>query len=233
MKVAVMQPYFFPYLGYFQLINSVDKFVFYDDVSFIKKGWINRNRILTNNQDKLLTLPCIKASQNKMINEIKIDLSSKEYSKIKKTISESYKKAPFYFEVMPLIENLFYSNIDNISDFAIKSILLVSNYLEIETKFLKSSESFESSKGMDRADRLIYICKQTGSNKYNNSYGGKALYSKDYFNSNQINLSFINGNLPPYKQFNNHFHEGLSIIDGLMFNSKDELKKMLLDYKLE
>ena len=86
MKIAIMQPYIFPYIGYFQLINAVDTFVFYDDVKFIKRGWINRNKILVNGEESLITFPCIKVSQNKEIREIEIDLSDKQYEKILKTI---------------------------------------------------------------------------------------------------------------------------------------------------
>lgn len=232
MKLAVMQPYFFPYIGYFQMINAVDVFVFYDDVNFIKRGWINRNKILVNGSECLLTIPCIKASQNKYISDIKINKQHKLYKNIKTTIKYSYKNAPYYDTVFPLIENVFASNTDEISTLAQQSILEIVQYLDIQTDFKISSVDFPESKGMDKADRLISICQANNATQYINAIGGKELYDKEYFQKKGIDLNFLSPNKIEYKQFGPDFTPWLSIIDVLMFNSIEDIKKHLNEYEL-
>jgi hypothetical protein len=232
MKSAIMQPYLFPYIGYFQLITTVDHFVFYDDVSFIKRGWINRNRILINGKDELVTIPLIKASQNKLINEIDIFCDANLRKKFISKIEYAYKKAPFYEEVIELIRNIVNADISNIGEYAANSVVSVSNYLEINTQFHFSSILSPESKGMDKADRLIHICQNLETEKYINSIGGQVLYKKKYFLDNQIDLSFIETLDFEYKQFEKSFVPLLSIIDILMFNSKESVKSMLDNYTL-
>lgn len=229
-KVAVMQPYFFPYLGYFQLINCSDKFVVYDDVNFIKSGWINRNRILINGVPRYFTVSLKKASPNKLINEIEVSLDT---NKLLKTLKLSYKKAPYFDSIYPIVKKVLTSGLSTIDELATLSLMTVSNYLEIDTEFIISSKKFPQSKDCDRADRLIEITKSCGCRSYVNSEGGKKLYSKDYFLSKGISLSFLNSKLKPYQQFGDEFHKGLSIIDVLMFNSCQDVKTMLENYKLD
>lgn len=231
-KVAVMQPYIFPYVGYFQLINAVNVFVIYDDVNFIKRGWINRNKILVNGKATLITFPCIKISQNKLIKETEINLNDKAYSKILKTISESYNKAPYYDKVFPLIEEIFDSEADNIADLASNSIIHFSKYLNISTEFLFSSKSHSESKGLRRADRLIEITSTEGANNYVNAIGGQELYNKEYFQSKGVKLEFLKPSIREYTQFAGNFIPGLSIIDVAMFNSPLKIKEFLNNYKL-
>ena len=231
-KVAIMQPYIFPYLGYFQLINAVDSFVFYDDVNFIKKGWVNRNRVLINESDKLFTIPCLKASQNKLINEIKVDYN-KEYKKLLKTIEQAYKKAPYFDVTFPIILRILNQEEELLSDKIIKSTILLCEYLDIrKTTFYKSSHDFSESIGVDKADRLIEITKSLNSQHYINPIGGQKLYSKEYFNDREVKLNFIKCDLPVYQQFSNDFIPGLSIIDVLMFNDVKSVKGMLKQYTL-
>lgn len=232
MKLAVMQPYFFPYIGYFQLINAVDKFVFYDDVNFIKGGWINRNRILLNGKDQYITLQCIKASPHKLIKEVEVDVKSKEYANLLKTIEMAYKKAKYFNKVFPIIENVFHINIATVSFLAERSILAIAKYLNIKTQFLKSSEAFSETKGLEKTERLIAICKKTETDNYINSAGGMELYSTDIFAANKIHLSFIKSRTIQYNQFKKEFIPWLSIIDVVMFNSPEEINKMLNQYEL-
>ena len=227
-----MQPYIFPYIGYFQMINAVDTFVFYDDVNFIKRGWINRNKILINGKDTLVSIPLIKASQNKLINEIDIFFDTNMRKNLISKIENAYKKAPFYDEVIGLIRDIINADISNIGEYAANSIVSVSNYLEIDTKFHYSSILSPESKGMNRADRLIHICQNLGAEEYINSIGGQELYEKKYFLENQIDLSFIKTLDFEYKQFKDPFVPLLSIIDVLMFNSKVKIQKMLTNYQL-
>lgn len=227
-----MQPYIFPYLGYFQLIKAVDKFVFYDDVNFIKRGWINRNQILVNNQANLFSIPLIKASQNKLINEIKLAINEKWLKQFFNTIAYNYKKAPYYNQITNIIEDTLHNNNETIADLTINSIKSVSNYLELKTVFETSSSKYAATKGLEKADRLIEICKLNQAKTYINPIGGKELYQKETFKEQNIDLLFIENKLTPYPQFNNDFVAGLSIIDVLMFNTKEDVKKMLNRYSL-
>ena len=228
MKIAVMQPYFFPYIGYWQLINSVDIFIIYDDVNFIKKGYINRNNILINNVKHLFTLALIKSSQNKKINEILIGENNK---KILRTIEQSYLKAPFFHDIFPIIEDIFSNKEKDLSKFLGNSLQIFSKYLDINTKFEYSS-MIENDKSLQAQDRLIEISKILNATDYINAIGGEQLYDKNAFSDAGINLSFIQTELINYKQFNNKFIPNLSIIDVMMFNSKEDIKEMLKKYTL-
>ncbi len=232
MKIAIMQPYFFPYIGYFQLIHAVDKFVFYDDVNYIKGGWINRNNILVNNEKKFFTLSLVGASSFRLINEIKVD--NRFINKLLKTIKQAYTKAPYFDSVYPVIEKVFLSiNEDSlISEVSALSVVNVSKYLGIKTVFEFSSMTYSGSRGMDKAGRLIQICKDNNANEYINLSGGKKLYTKEYFIDKKINLQFIESKDIVYKQFKNEFIPWLSIIDVLMFNSVADINKMLGSYEL-
>ena len=227
-----MQPYIFPYIGYFQLINSVDTFVFYDDVNFIKRGWINRNKILINGRESLISFPCIKESQNKEIREVEIDLKNPQYQKILKSIYLSYKNAPYFSKVFSMIEECFESDSQTISDLAILSIKLTCNYLGLKAEFEISSQNFNQTKSLGKADRLIKIANIKKADKYINAPGGKELYTKDYFKSHGVELLFLEPTIEKYKQFENKFVPGLSIIDTLMFNSIKKTKDMIEKYRL-
>ena len=151
MSIAIMQPYIFPYLGYFQLINAVDDFVFYDDVHFIKRGWINRNQILVNGNEFLFSVPLIKASQNKLINEIEVKLDEKWLVQFYLTLEQNYVHAPYFKETFQLIKGVFSSEFITISDLAIASVKLVTEYLGLKTKFDISSISHPETFGMEKA----------------------------------------------------------------------------------
>lgn len=226
-----MQPYFFPYIGYFQMVNAVDKFILYDDVNYIKGGWINRNNIIQNNEKKLLTLNLIASSTNKDINEIYV---GNQNSKILKTIKQSYCKAPFFETIFSIFNEIISSCSSTvpISEIAGQSVLKVAEYLNIETVFEYSSQKYSQTKGLNKADRLIEICKLNSVNEYINVAAGKDLYTKEYFAKYDIELKFIESKAIEYKQFNNEFIPYLSIIDVMMFNSPEEIKEMLNQYEL-
>lgn len=227
-----MQPYFFPYIAYFQLINAVDKFVFYDDVNFIKQGWINRNKILNNGKEFLITIPCCNISSFKKINEIEIDKNNKRIIKLLRTIETVYYKAPFFKEIFGLINSLFNKDIKIISELAIESVVSVSNYLNVRAEFILSSEKHSDSLGLDKADRLIKIAEKENADTYINPIGGIALYDKKYFAKYGIQLYFLKSKNITYKQFNNNLVPWLSIIDVIMFNHPDKIREMLKDYEL-
>lgn len=231
MKLGVMQPYLFPYIGYFQLISAVDKFVLLDDVNFIKKGWINKNAILINSCSNDFIFPLKKQSQNKKIRETYIFPDDKWKLKFLKTINFNYKKAPYYAHFYPLLEKIVKTRIERINEMNWFSILTIIDYLEIETEIVKSSTIYNNNylKGQER---VLDICKKEKADHYINSIGGKCLYNPEYFKKNKIDFNFIKPKLASYKQWNNEFIPGLSIIDVLMFNSPEKAREMLLDYEL-
>jgi len=228
MKIAIMQPYFFPYIGYFQLINAVDKFVLYDDVNFIKQGWINRNRILLNNKDFFLTLQLSGASSFKRINEIKIGNNK---DNLLKTIEQAYKKSPYFDKVFSIFESVLKNPETNLAVFLEYSIKTINNYLDIPTEILISSQINKKNE-LKGQEKVIEICKKLNTDDYINSFGGMELYSKENFLDQNIHLKFLKTNEIKYNQFNNEFVPFLSIIDILMFNSKEEVKGFLNKYTL-
>ena len=237
MKLAIMQPYFFPYIGYFQLINVVDKFILYDDVTFIKQGWINRNYILANKQKRLISLPLSKISSNKLISETFINKSEirKWYKKFLLSIEQQYKKSPNYKEIFELIINIFeYINqTEQISVFNKFSIERIDEYLGIRTKIENSSEKHNyNNENLSGQDRVIDICKKENATTYINPVGGIELYDKKKFENLNIKLYFLKSKYISYSQKNDDFIPGLSILDVMMFNSPETINKMLDRYEL-
>jgi len=228
MIIAIMQPYLFPYIGYWQLINVVDKFVIYDDVNFINKGFINRNKILVQNKPHQFTLELVSASQNKLINQIQIGNNSK---KILLTIEQSYKKSPFFNIVFPLIKDVLNQNEKNLSKFIGYSLKKISDYLNIETNFIYSSE-IKKNNHLKKQDKIIDICQKLNATHYINPINGKALYDRKLFTENGIKLNFIQTKSFKYQQFNSEFKSFLSIIDVMMFNNKDHIKSLLNLFEL-
>ncbi len=233
MKVGIMQPYLFPYLGYFQLIKAVDTFVVYDDVQYIKKGWINRNQILLNGKPLLFTFGVKKDSSLMNINQ-RIYSEDKFYllkDNFLQTLYRSYHKAPFFKEVNDLIDDIFTYESLNVSDFNTNSLKKICDYMNIQTPFLLSS-SLEKTDGMKGQEVIIEINKKLKSDCYINAIGGRDLYSTKKFRENGISLRFIKMGDIHYNQFDNEFIPNLSIIDVLMFNSKEQIQRMLNNYEL-
>lgn len=230
-KVAIMQPYFLPYIGYFQLVNAVDEFILYDDVSFINKGWINRNNILVGNKANLFTIPLKDASQNKLINEIEIIQDGKWQSKLLKTIEQSYKKAPNFTSFFPILQEIINFPENNISKYIYNSIQKICNYLNINTLIIPSSQVFNNSE-LKAQSRIIDICKKSNSNHYINPIGGTELYNKVDFEIENIQLNFIKTKPIKYNQFSNEFVPYLSIIDLIMFVNKTEIKLLINEFEL-
>ena len=228
MKLAVMQPYFFPYIGYFQLINVVDKLIFYDDVNFIKNGWINRNRILINGTAHYITVQLKNASSFKLIAETEF---TNNIGAILKSININYKKAPYFNEVWPIIEDILKLETNRISELAINTIKSVCNYLRIEKDLELSSIHYPGTKGLLREKRIIKICELNNADIYINPIGGLELYDKQDFEKVGIGLKYLKTKKIIYHQFDNEFLPNLSIIDIMMFNSIEEIKKMLEEYE--
>ncbi len=233
MKIAIMQPYLFPYIGYFQLINSVDLFVIHDDVQYIKGGWINRNRILVNNCPFLFTFSLKKAPSTLNINERYFSGAfMEEKKKLLRTLKSSYGKAEGYDEVSRLVEeSLDVKHEDeDISKIITSSLKLICNYLNIETPIVVSSE-INKNNLLKGEERVIEINKQLNSTHYINPIGGLQLYNEENFLKQDIKLNFLQSKPIVYPQ-GNEFIPWLSIIDVLMFNSKEKVRGFLGHYDL-
>jgi GNAT superfamily N-acetyltransferase len=232
-KVSIMQPYTFPYIGYFHLIEASNLIVFYDDVNYIKRGWINRNRILHDDRDLLFTVPISNASQNRLINETTPLIDSKWKDTFHKKLTQSYRKAPYFSDVIDRIFSVFEIDYTDVTEMAINSILSVYDYLDLKINYTKSSVCSPETKGMEKADRLIEITKSLRFNAYANPAGGIELYDKKYFKSKSIELYFVKSKSIEYKQFGNQFVPWLSIIDILMFNDKRTVAEYFTHYIIE
>lgn len=231
MKLGIMQPYFFPYIGYWQMIDAVDQYVIYDDVNYIKGGWINRNRVLINGESKYLNLQLDQASPNKKINEINISTNKVAHRKLLNTVQMSYSKAPYYNTCFSLVEKIMdYDNI-NLGQFLANLIYSVCEYLDINTSIILSSDITKKNE-LKGEDKVLEICKVLNADTYYNAIGGQELYSKERFKAHGITLSFLKTNNIEYTQFKNEFISNLSIIDVMMFNSKETIKQMLKEYEL-
>ena len=227
-----MQPYFMPYIGYFQLISSVDEFIIYDNIQYTKKGWINRNRISVNGKDQLITAPLKKDSDYLDIEKRELS-KSWDYDRIKilNTIKNGYKKSSNFEEAYSIIELCLLNDKINLFEFIYNSIEIINNYLDIDTRIIISS-SIDIDHSLRSQDKVIAICKSRGATEYINSIGGIDLYKKEDFKCNGIELNFIKSNSIEYIQFNNGFIPWLSIIDVMMFNKKEIIKEYLKEYTL-
>lgn len=229
--ISIMQPYFFPYIGYWQLINASDIFVVLDDVNYIKRGWIHRNRILQNGKDRYINLPIVNASQNKLINETKINIQEDFQLKNYRILKECYKKAPFYNEVIQIIMDSMKKEESLVSEYLYNQISHISKILGMGTLIEKSS-NIKKDNILHGEERIININKVLKGDIYINPIGGTTLYNTDNFKKNGLELKFLKSKLPNYKQFENDFIPGLSIIDVLMFCGVEDTKKMLKEYDL-
>lgn len=217
-----------PYIGYWQLMTTVDKYVVFDDVNYIKRGWSNRNNILLNKEPYLFSISLNGASQNKFFNEI--DLAD-DFSKLRKTLYHSYNKAPYYEETVHLLDEIFEYPDKNLARFIMHSFHVVLKYIDSDTELIMSS-SIEKDNQLKGKDKIIEICHALHADRYINAIGGQELYDSDEFALNGIELRFLLPNRVSYQQYKNEFVPNLSIIDVLMFNGKEGTKKLLTEYTI-
>ena len=235
MKIAIMQPYFFPYLGYYQLVNAVDEFIFFDDVHFINKGWINRNQLWGNPAAYKFSIPLKDASQNKLIKDIELDAFEKWSNKFLKTVEATYKKAIFFETTFAFLQHFFKNkNYSTINELACDSVIEIAKLLQANTSFSYAQNyDYRSKDLVTGEDKILSLCALTGANQYINAKNGEALYNRERFQSQGIQLNFINMNKVEYKQFDGPaFLSGLSIIDVMMFNSAEDIQVLLNKYSL-
>lgn len=229
MKLAIMQPYLFPYLGYWQLIDSVDKFVIYDDVNYIKQGYINRNSILEKGVSKFITLETKGASSFVKINEVMVGGNRLKFLK---TIQQNYSKAPYFAKRFDLLRELFDFSEESLARFVGNTIQVISyEVLGVATDFVYSSD-IKKNDALNGPDKVIEICKINQASHYINAIGGKELYSPEAFKKNGLQLSFIKMLPISYRQFGIEFVPNLSIIDVMMFNDDDVIRSYLREYIL-
>jgi len=226
-------PYIFPYIGYYQLMRAVDVFVTYDDVQYMKGGWINRNRLLVQGKPKYITFSVSKGLLNSLINEhvLAAHVLQREKRKILSLLQQNYSKAPFFNEAYPIIENIINVDEKNVARFAEYTQVEILKYLDINIDYRRSSE-LDFDKSLKGQDRVIKIVKILNGKRYINPIGGLDLYSPEKFNKNGIELRFLKSAVKPYTQFTNDFIPNLSIIDVLMFNSIEKINEMLNNYEL-
>ena len=230
MILGIMQPYFFPYIGYYQLINAVDQFVVYDNIKYTKKGWINRNRLLQNGRDVTFSVPLKKASDRLHISNREIS-DDFDPTKLLNIFKGSYSKAPYYKGVSILLEKILSYQNNNLFHYLHNSIIQTCEFLEIDTEILVSSE-LDTNHSLTAEERVISLCESVGAKSYVNPKGGIELYNKDHFSLSGIELKFLSTNRIEYKQFEEPFVSSLSIVDILMFNSKDTVSQLLAEYQL-
>lgn len=235
MKLGIMQPYFMPYTGYWQLMNAVDKYIIYDDVNYKKGSWVNRNRILNINKEcgwQYFNLYLEQASPNKKFNEINVLKGEHFIKKQMRTIQSVYQKAPYFKSVYPILEDIFLQNEQQLSEYLKYSFEKINSYLGIETELILSSSIIKNN-DLKLEKKVIHICKIMNADKYYSAMGGWDLYSKDEFKEHGIDFIFLKSkDSINYEQFGNKFVPWLSIIDVMMFNSVKDIRRMLNEYEL-
>ena len=235
MKLAIMQPYFFPYVGYFQLIANTDQFIFFDIVQYNKRSWMNRNRILHPNKlddFSYISAPVAKHDNGSLIRDININNDGKWQNKILSQL-DVYKKlkAPLYNEVKQVVEEVLSKECNTLLDLSIQSTQAICDYMGIELNYeIASKMNLDIGNVSQPGDWALEISKHKKASEYINPPGGYDIFDEKKFLENNIKLSFLKSSLSPYKQsWLKSFISGLSILDVLMFNNKDELIKLLLN----
>lgn len=221
MKIAVMQPYFLPYIGYFQLMSAVDRFIVFDNVQYVRQGWINRNRILQHNQPGIITLPLAKDSRFLAINGRHLSESFIREDLLNQFL-EAYRHAPYFHTIFPVVEKIVNCSCDNLSAYLCYSLDVLRQLLSLECEMTLASDVDIDHK-LRAQDKILSICSALGANTYINLPGGRELYDSESFQLQDVNLQFIQPKNFCYPQFGSEFVPWLSIIDVLMFNSKNEV----------
>ena len=231
MRLAIMQPYFFPYIGYFQLIAAVDLFIVYDNIKYTKKGWINRNRMLQVGKDVMFSLPLKDDSDELDVCERKLAVDFKR-DKLLNQIKGAYRRSPYFTQTVPLIEEVMDYDDSNLFRFLHHSIVKTCEYLGVTTE-IKISSSIAINHGLKNQDRVLALCAAVEADVYVNAIGGMELYSRENFLEKGIDLKFIQSKPFEYAQFGDTFVPWLSIIDVMMFNPIETIKECLdVNYEL-
>lgn len=230
MTLGIMQPYFLPYIGYWQLLAAVDAFVLYDNIQYTKKGWINRNRFLRNGADALFTIPLKKDSDFlDVVKRFVTDDFNPE--RLLNQLEASYRKAPFFKTVFPIVTSILRAEHRNLFDYIHHSIRVIAEFLHIETPIVVSS-GITIDHALGGENKVVAICKAMGATSYLNAIGGQELYSPATFKTHGVTLKFIKTRPICYQQYGGAFVANLSIIDVMMFNSEEAIRSLLREYDL-
>ncbi len=224
-SLAVMQPYFLPYVGYFQLINAADLFIVYDNIKYTKKGWINRNRFLLNGRDAVFSIPLKKDSDSLDIRDREISADFKK-SKLLNQLREAYRRSPYFERTFPLVERIVLEKETNLFKFILNSIRETCESLAIGTEIVVSS-SLRIDHSLAGKTKVLALCRHVGADVYINAIAGQELYSKEDFSAHGIDLKFLKTKPFEYRQLGDKFVPWLSIIDVMMFNSPDATRECL------
>lgn len=229
-----MQPYFFPYIGYYALIKNTDKWIIFDEVQFIRHGWIERNRILKPNEGwQYISVPLEKHSREVLIKDIKIRNTEDWKEKIIKQLDHYKKRAPFYTPVITLLKTVFLLQTDNITLLNAHLISESCKYIGISFNYeIYSKMNLKIEPVIEPGDWALNISKAIGATCYINPPGGIEIFDKVKFKRAGIDLKFLKIKLKDYNQQRTIFEPGLSIIDVMMFNSPDVICEMLNQYEL-
>lgn len=228
--LGIMQPYFLPYIGYWQLLAAVDRFVVYDNIEFTKKGWINRNRFLRNGTDAIFTVPLKKASDALTVAERTL-ADDFDPAMLLNPLIAAYRKAPFFSAVFPVIEKVIAATPRNLFEYLHHGLKVIAEYLDIRTPVVVSS-TVDIDHTLKAERKVLALCEALGATRYINSVGGRELYSARAFAERGIELRFLQSRPVPYPQYNHPFVPALSIVDVMMFNSGDTVRGMLGAYDL-
>ena len=251
MKLAIMQPYFFPYIGYFQLIKSVDKILLYENVNFMLKNWMTRNRMLKINETPFfITIPVHSKSSFKKISEIELVNDERWKKALKKCLIYNYSRSSYFSDVFPKLEGIIDTEATDLHTYNSETIRLIARllgintqiennnqkYLEMENELSRKYENSDTDESLEisqrKTERVILITKQEKANIFINAIGGTALYKKSEFADYGIDLYFIKTQDFTYKQFSKEFYPNLSILDVLLNCGIENTKKLLTNYDL-
>lgn len=251
MKLGMNQPYFFPYLGFYQLIHAVDRFIVYDNLNYIQYGWINRNRFLiVGGEPAYFNAITEGGSPSKKIRDIRLSPKTNWRRKLLNTFFLNYKKSPFFAETYDLIETIVRHETESLSELATRSITEVCEHLRITTEIIENPLYEELEKALDTENpaqafpsiklglperkvfRVIAVCQMTGVREFVNAIGGQALYDKNDFKANGVDLYFLQTHDEPYQQTTEKYYPGLSIVDMLMNCGREGTIMRLGNYEL-
>jgi hypothetical protein len=221
MKLAIMQPYFLPYIGYFQLVAGVDTFVVYDNIKYTKKGWINRNRLLRNGEAVTFSIPLQKDSDFLDVRDRRL-AADFDRKKLLNMFKGAYEPAPFFQSTMPLIREIVEHEETNLFRFLRHSIVKTCEHLGIGTKIVDSSD-VPIDHSLKGEQRVIALCEALGATMYVNPIGGTELYLDSDFAQRGIELRFLKSEAIEYAQFGHPFVPRLSIVDLMMFNPPERV----------
>jgi hypothetical protein len=231
MRLAIMQPYFLPYIGYFHLIAAVDTLVVYDNIKYTKKGWINRNRFLRNGEDATFSLPLRGASDFLDIRDREL-AHTFDRDRLLNQLLSAYRRAPQFEKTAPLIEQIVLYQEQNLFKYIQHSIVSVCTHIGIAVETQISSQ-IPIDHDLTKEDKVLAVCKALGASTYVNAIGGTGLYSKDAFAAEGIELRFVKPKPINYNQFDTGFVPWLSIIDVMMFNPLEQVRDRIMhDYEL-